>query len=775
LLPLTRAYLTAPDPTLLLRDRHGRFLAELGNRGSDEVGYWRPDRLPERVVAATLAVEDRHFWRHPGVDPLAVVRALWGNLHGGRSVAGASTIAMQVARMQHPGRRTYLRKSAEATTALLLTARYGREGVLAHYLRIVPYGNRIHGIAYAARRYLDKPVEDLSWAEIAFLSAIPQAPAYMNPFVPKGRARAVQRGKRILHMLLQQGVLSPPEHELAVRQIDHLRVPALEARPSVAMHALLRLQERLQDPSVRRAFASRPIVTTTLDLDLQREVADIARRAIESWEPLGAGNAAVIVLDRRSGEVLAWLGSVDYFDATRAGAIDYTGVPRSPGSTLKPFLYALALERGVVRPGTVLADVRPAAGEILDADRAFLGPMLPRVALANSRNVPAAELVERLGIDEAYAFLREAGLHDGLWPAERYGLGLSVGALPVTLERLVRAYTVLAGDGRLGDLRWYEGQPRSEPRRILSEDTARQITLFLSDPMARLPSFKRMGASEYRFPAAIKTGTSSAYRDAWAVAYSTRYLVGAWVGRADGRSMMRLNAASSAAALVQEILTALHPEERTGLKDLSFPAPDGFRPVRVCALSGKIATPACDRVFVEWFRPGEEPVDSCDAHVRIAVDARDGRPATPATPAEFVHAQTFTVLDAEYATWAAGARLPLLPAGARAMNGPVETVGGPHVRILAPRQGLRVLRDPESTPSGNTLVLEAAVDPQVEQVVWYVDGAPFAVADYPYTTRWPLSAGEHVFQARIPYSTAASLTVRVHVLPDSASVHALGD
>jgi penicillin-binding protein 1C len=139
-----------------------------------------------------------------------------------------------------------------------------------------------------------------------------------------------------------------------------------------------------------------------------------------------------------------------------------------------------------------------------------------------------------------------------------------------------------------------------------------------------------------------------------------------------------------------------------------------------------------------------------------------------------VHAQTFTVLDAEYATWAAGARLPLLPTGARAMNGPVETVGGPHVRILSPRQGLRVLRDPESTPSGNTLVLEAAVDPQVEQVVWYVDGAPFAVADYPYTTRWPLSPGEHVFQARVPYSTAASLAVRVQVLPDSAAVHELG-
>ncbi|HUD73265.1 MAG TPA: biosynthetic peptidoglycan transglycosylase, partial [Dongiaceae bacterium] len=179
-----RARLTAPAPTFLLRDRHGRFLGEVGAPVDGELGYWPVATVPPRVVAATLALEDRRFASHPGVDPLAVARAVLQNLRRGRRVSGASTLAMQIARMQSPGGRGYLRKATEAVTAYLLTARYGREGILRHYLRIVPYGNRIHGIAYAARRYFDKPVDDLSWAEIAFLAGIPQAPGTMNVYTP---------------------------------------------------------------------------------------------------------------------------------------------------------------------------------------------------------------------------------------------------------------------------------------------------------------------------------------------------------------------------------------------------------------------------------------------------------------------------------------------------------------------------------------------------------------------------------------------------------------
>ncbi|MCP3957750.1 MAG: glycosyl transferase [bacterium] len=787
---LSRARLTSPDPTILLRDRHGRFLGETGGTDATGQGYWPIEELPPRVVAATLAAEDRRFWTHGGVDSRAVTRAAWQNLSNAERVSGASTLAMQVARMQRPGSRTYLRKASEAVTALALTRRYGRERVLRHYLRLVPYGNQIHGIGYAARRYLDKPVADLSWAEVAFLAAIPQAPARANPLRPEGRLRASERGRRILDQLLAGGDMSAAEHELAARQIRELRVPARTTRPEDAMHAVLALEETFRRPEHREALGDHPVVTTTLDLDLQKEVAWKVFERLEQWRSRGAGNAAVVVLDRESREVLAWVGSSGYFDDRGAGAIDYARVPRSPGSTLKPFFYALALERGLITPATVLDDLERGAGGIGNADGRFLGPLLPRVALGNSRNVPAANLLATIGLDEGHDFLRRLGLHDGTAGARRYGLGLSLGGMPVTLEQLIGAYTALAGDGRVGELVWYRRQPRTQPRRVLSEDTARQVTLHLSDPMARLPSFPRMGHLEYPFPVAVKTGTSSGYHDAWTVAYSRRYLVGAWVGHPDFRPMAGLSGYRSASRLVRDVLLHLHRDQTDGLEDIGFPAPRGHVAVKLCALTGRRATAATDRVFVEHFRPGQEPTEPSTAWARRAVDARNGLLASGSTPREHVEVRTFIDLPPRYAAWQVRRGLPRPPRGfsdlgavvlAPAMWAPAAWTPErshpprlamvhdktertePSIYLTSPESGLRVLRDPETPATRASLALRVTVDPPTEQVVWYVDGEPFRVVDYPYSVRWPLAPGEHTFQARLPFRDVVSSTVRVTV------------
>ncbi len=850
-----RAHFEEPAPTWLLLDRGGRFLGEIpgGKAAAQEagLGYWPLAELPPRVVAATLALEDRRFGSHPGVDPLAVARAVAQNLRRRGRVSGASTLAMQVARMQSPGSRGYLRKATEAVTAVLLTDRYGSREVLRQYLRIVPYGNRIHGIAYAARSYFDKPVEDLSWAEIAFLSALPQAPARMNPFSPAGRERAVRRGERVLAELAGRGVLSPADYALARGQLAALRIPYRERRPAEALHALLHLRTLLAEGKLAaaRGAAGRGtngtgggagagfVLRTTLDLDLQREASALTWRALREWRDRGAGNASLIVLDLGRHEVLAWVGSAAYFDAEDHGAIDYARVRRSAGSTLKPFLYALALERGVIGPATLMDDLERGPGGIANADDAFLGPLLPRVALANSRNVPAVLLLGRVGLDQGYGLFRELGLTDGAVPARHYGLGMAIGGLPVTLEELARAYLALAGDGRLpARLRWLRGlrSPRSPrdddeappPRRVFSEDTARQVTLFLSDPQARLPSFPRMGATEYRFPVAVKTGTSTNYHDAWAVAYSTRYLAAAWVGHPGFRAMNQLSGYLSAADLVRQVLLRLHGEQGDGLEDLSFPAPRGYQPVRVCALSGHRATAACDRVFLEWFRPGEEPADDCDVHRQRAVDRRNGLLATAATPPAAVDVRTFVELPARYASWQAAAGLPRPPqtesrltvpavldrssrgrpaswaprsaggaglyrwpvsvsapaeAPARAAIGAIGTSGAigasgasgasgalteapsSRLRITSPENGARLIRDPETPADLNSVALAAVVDPPANEVVWYVDGLPFATAPYPYTTRWRLRPGEHTFQVRLGSGGGVSRPVRITV------------
>ncbi|MCG8461744.1 MAG: transglycosylase domain-containing protein, partial [Holophagales bacterium] len=601
-----RSDLQSPPPSLLVSDRNGRFLGELSADIERGHGFWPVAGLPPRVVAATLAVEDRRFRAHPGVDPKAVARALWQNLSAGRRVSGASTLAMQVARLQRPGPRTYGRKAVEASTALWMTLRHGRDAVLAHYLRLVPYGNQAHGIVYAARRYLDKPVADLSWAETAFLAAIPQAPARHDPYDPRGRARAVKRGRQILDLLGKGGVLSRREHTLAHAQIARLRIPPRARRPEAALHAVLRFEEQWASDGDRFPHHR---VEATLDLDVQEEVGWRAARRLEEWRRRGAGNAAVIVVDLqgRSGpEVRAAVGSAGYFEPSHAGAIDYTRVPRSSGSTLKPFFYAHALDMGVIDATTVLDDLARGAGGIANADGRFFGPLLPRFALAASRNVPAADLLARLGLQEGWQLLGRLGLHqggshrDGAGRAERHGLGLTIGSLAVSAEDLARAYTALAIDGRVRDLRWYRGQPTGAPLRVLSESAARQITLFLSDSQARLPAFPRRGSLELPFPAAFKTGTSSRYRDAWTVAYSHRYLVVVWVGHPDHRPMHRLSGFRSAAELAGEVLALLHPELGDGLSEVGFPPPRRHRPVRVCALTGQGAGPACDRISGAW-------------------------------------------------------------------------------------------------------------------------------------------------------------------------------
>jgi penicillin-binding protein 1C len=395
------------------------------------------------------------------------------------------------------------------------------------------------------------------------------------------------------------------------------------------------------------------------------------------------------------------------------------------------------------------------------------------VALANSRNVPAADLLDRIGLAEGYAFLRDLRLHDGSIPVGRYGLGLAIGGMPVTLEDLVRAYSVFTNDGVLVEPLFWEGQIRPRQRRLLSEETARAVTLYLADPMARLPSFPRMGVTEYPFPVAVKTGTSSRYRDAWTAAWSTRYLVGVWVGHPDFKPMNKLSGYRAAAELAQKVMVSLHAGELDGLGDLSFPAPRGFASVRLCAMTGRLATEACEKTVTEWMRPGQEPLDACAAHMKMGVDTRSGLLATRATPRRFVNVRTFVDLGPRFAAWSASAGLPRPPglvvpavrreSASRPDASPLAADTTARVRITSPENGLRVLRDPETPAAEATLALKAVVSPAAREVVWWVDGAPFATVPYPYTVRWIVTPGEHTFVARLPFARLASPHVTVRV------------
>ena len=725
---LTRAHLGAPKPTLIVTDRHGAFITQV-SFGKDpteaDYGYWPLEHAPDRVVRATLALEDRRFAEHFGVDPKSVARALWKNFRGRGHRSGASTIAMQIARMQHPASRNLVNKAVEAAAAIALTARYGREALLAHYLRLVPYGNGSHGIAHAARFYFDKPVVDLSWAEIALLSAVPQSPTRMNLLKPEGMNRAIRRGQRALEELARQGVITPLEFVDAKKQLAHMHTPRTLRRPD-ALHVALLYERLAREGKIAAVSQYDPRVRATLDLALQARATKIARKYLGPWRDAGAQQAAVIVVERGSREILARVGSTDYADR-HAGAFDFTRVQRSPGSTLKPFLYALALERGVIKPTDIMADLPEGASGVNNADGMFLGPLLPRQALANSRNVPATNLLKQIGLETSFRFLHDLGLHNVEAPAENFGLSMAIGSLPTTLERLVRAYSALAEDGKLADLVYARGQPQREPRRLLSADSARLVTSFLSDPVARLPSFSRYGATEYNYPVALKTGTSQGYRDGWIVTYSEKVIVGVWVGRGDAGPMKGVGGATAPARIAHALLDAIHRVKPGDITAGRFPPPPGRVAVDICATSGKVSTGACGQTLTEWVRPDEMPAKA------EAVE----------TPAPILRG------------WAR-------EEGYRIAE-PAAAKGDVRLIVSTPENNSRIWSNPEQPVSLNRLTLKARVEPRVEQIVWYVDGEPFAITDPDKPVYWPMRPGAHRIQARLPLRAGASKAVHVTI------------
>lgn len=672
--------LAGPAPTAYVTDAAGAFITQIGHEsvrpgGGRQVdyGYW-PAAPPPHVVAATLALEDRRFWRHPGVDPVAIARAAWQHLRGGRG-SGASTIAMQVVRMQHPRPRTLWSKAIEAGAALGLTLRYGHDAVLAQYLRLAPYGESSHGIAHAARWYFDRPADDLTVAQAALLCGIPQSPGHLS----------LRRADR-LQARARRAILAMDLDE-AARADALAALPAVMPRPAPRRPPDLLLVERLQRLG---PVGEGPIVRATVDLGMQDWVRRRAELHLARWRLDGAQQAAVMVLRRSDRAVLADVGG--------QSGIDFTREFRSPGSTLKPFLYAIGLDRGLITPQQIAADTPERASGISNADHDFLGALLPRQALANSRNVPAAALLRRIGLQPAFDALRRLGLHDKSGSPDRFGLAMAIGALPTTLERLMRAYATLADDGRDVPLAWFAGDPAPSTQ-LIGLDAARLVGRFLSDPIARLPSFPRYGSSEYPFATALKTGTSQGYRDAWTIAWSRDYLVGVWVGRGDAGPMTRLSGARAAAGLAQEVMLHLHGSLRTDLVAGEFAPPPGRVPMELCARTGRPAGLDCAERLTEWVHLEPPP--------------------------------------------------PSLP----------ET----RLAITRPDNNLHVWRNPNLPAALNRLVLHASVEPKAAQIVWLLNGQPISTAESDAPLVWTMIPGRYRFQIRLASQNAVSSPIHVVV------------
>lgn len=736
--------LRTPEPSRLLVDRRGTYLGEVP-AGNDELGYWPlPAQLPERIVAATLIAEDRGFYDHIGVHAPSVARAVVQNVTSGRVVSGASTLAMQVARMQGGRARSFGNKAREAVEALHLVRDHGHEAVLRQYLTLAPYGHRVHGAERAARMYFDRPLADLTWLQAAFLAGLPQQPGRFSPWTDAGRRLALHRAHRILRSLYAFGGLDDEQLKIALHQ--ELGLVPRPAREPDALHAILAFSE-----TARTRPAGR--LETTLDLDLQRRAAELVRQHVARLGGAGAGNGAALVVDLATGDVLAWVGSTSFFDTEAHGPIDYVQVRRSPGSTLKPFIYGLAIDRIGWTAATMVPDTpaefpSPTGGTFLpeNASDGFLGPMLVRQALANSRNIPALRALREVGPQTLVELLVQAGMRLPDDAAARSGLALALGAEPLSLEELATSYLVLAGNGRARTLRRFAGNPDTPGPRLLREETVKLLRHVLADPEARRPVFAEGGPLDFPYAVAVKTGTSEGIRDAWTVAWSDRVLVATWVGNHDWRQMSGVSGATAAGPLAHDLMDlAMQTREPHRPPPLTFAPPAGWEAREVCGVSGLLAGPYCTHRHLEHFQPGTDPAESCDVHHLVSIDRRNGLRATATCPREHVRTEPMLDLPANLASFLRRQRVDVAPTAVSPLC--PGALGDARVTIVEPLPKARFRWDPDTPPESASIRFAAEATPADEPVVWLVDDRVVARTEHPNETRWSLEPGRHVIRA----------------------------
>ena len=583
-------------------------------------GQWRFPQgdavVPERFATALVQFEDRQFYRHPGVNPIAIARALRDNIRSGHVVSGGSTITMQVIRLSRGGERTLWNKLIEAGEAIRLECRHKKREILALYAANAPFGGNVVGLDAAAWRYFGRPAGELSWAESATLAVLPNAPASIHP----GRDREALREKRnrLLGRLLEHGDIDRSTYDESVTEpLPDQPLPL----PGYASHFV---------ESAPKGVRTR----STLRFGLQRAVEEAVRRRSDALAAEGVADMAAIVIDNSTGETVAYVGNSSP-ERARAGAqVDIASSPRSTGSILKPFLYADALEAGTILPGTLLPDIPVNMGGFApqNFDRQFYGAVHASDALARSLNVPAVFLLRKYGVERFWEDLRSRDITTLTHPASHYGLSLILGGAEARLTEITAAYSAMvqASVRKNGHFQGREGENDVSVRknghfqgRTGENDvsvrknghfqgrTGRELAVWYT--FEALKEVNRPDQLDWRLigsvrKAAWKTGTSYGFRDAWAVGMTPEYTIGVWAGNAEGAGVPGLTGARAAGPAMFDILNLL-PESRGW-----FPEPTEGVMAEVCPRSGYLAGPDCPETEPVLLPPAALDSEPCPYH-----------------------------------------------------------------------------------------------------------------------------------------------------------------
>lgn len=763
-------------PSTRIYDRHERLLYEILPPEQGRNRVLPLSEIPQHCRNAIIATEDANFYQHPGVDPVGIARALWLNLRGGEVVAGGGTITQQTARLlmlepQRQGERSWRRKLREMVLALQLQRRFSKDKILELYLNQVYFGNLAYGIDAAAQAYFQKEALDLSLAECALLAGIAQNAIYNDPLAHRERAKA--RQAVALRLMAQQGYISAETSRSALSdQLQFAAVPFPIEAPHFVME-VWRILERDFGAELHRGGLE---VVTTVDRDWTRQARDIVRRQLRALNsrdggarPANANNAALVALDPHSGEVLTLLGSPDYFDEAIDGAVNAALAFRQPGSTLKPFTYAEAMN-------PAYSDAYTAATMILDIRRPFVtaklesfvpanyghvehGPVLVREALASSYNIPAVAALEHIGLERFVSFVSELGL-DNLRGNARVDLSITLGGGEVRLLDLAEAYAALANGGydvepqfilsitNARGERIYRYKAPSSKRRLMDERVAYIITDILSDNSARIPSFGPNSPLNVGFPAASKTGTTTDYRDNWVMGYTPALVVGVWVGNADNAPMRDVSGVSGAGPIYNLFLRAV----TRGQPQSDFVEPPGLSRLEVCRISGLLPGEYCPQRIEELFIHGTEPQTYDNFYRPLIVDRRTGALATASTaPADRI-AQVTLVLPDAARHWALerGIPQPLLPSPDLAAD------DGGALRIRSPDPFTVYELSRQLPDEAQRLRFEALAPAGARSVSFLLNGEVVGGArQAPWQTWWTLETGQFTLVARATLSDGA--------------------
>jgi penicillin-binding protein 1C len=699
-------------------DRDGGLLREVRS-GQDALGVPLPGgRVPPLVRDAFLAAEDHRFLRHPGVDGLAVARAVAQDARSGRVVSGASTVTMQLERLLWAHPRSLGGKLVEAVGALRLEAHLSKEQVLVAWLDRVPLGGSVVGVETAARAWFGRSADRLTLAQAAALAACVHAPARLDPRRHAQASRAA--AGRVLDRMVALGWIGADEADRArTAPLDLVGTTGAFAAPHLVDGLLPRLGDLGLGPAIE--------VRTTLDPALQADVEAIVREEVAALAGRGVTEAAALVVDVPTGEVLALVGSVDFGDALHAGQVDGTRARRQPGSALKPFAYGLALASGWT-PASVLPDTALHLGTPTGSwspgnyDGRLRGPVRLREALASSYNVPAVRLVEALGVDRVLDVLRRAGLATLDRDADHYGAGVVLGNGEVTLRGLATAWLGLARGGVRGALvdvraatdaagRPLPVAPPERGARFLPEDAVALLTDVLADEVAREPAFGVDHALRLPFPVAAKTGTSHDHVDNWTVGFTRERLVAVWAGNFDGAPMRGVSGISGAGPIFRRAML----RAMDGIAPAPLVDRGRFAHARVCPVSGAPATHACPGALDEVFLPGTVPTAPCPLH-GAGVDVG-----------------TFTAA--------------------------LEDGGGERPRFLAPGDGATFVLDPGLPLADQAIPVRVHPPAGVTRVELRGDGGVVAL-DAPFRTTVAARAGAHALELWVPGADAPLDRVR---------------